>query len=179
MAQNLDETDLQQMFQLLAKSVMDIPGIKQQQLCFFFSDQEVRDVFVTLVQSRISAAPVWDRTQKKWIGLVDMKDFVAYILHLFGRRTQIATSKLIAIEHSGELVDFSKKNRFEPTREDASSEHVLKTMAHHELHRMPVVSKTNPDHIIAMVSQSTIVGWLVDNEEQLCKKFTTQSKNSK
>jgi CBS domain-containing protein len=170
-----EEDDLKSLHQLLSSTcLVEIPGVNQQELCYFFNTDDIRDVFRSLIDNHILSAPIWDKQQQKWSGLVDMKDFVAYILYLFGRRKQEGngnpTSPVIA-EHSGQIVDFSKRNPFVQISSTSTVQELLKSFTDRGLHRMAVVSATDPNHVMAMVSQSTIVGWLVDNEQKLGRQI--------
>jgi len=146
-------------------SVKDMRGVRDQHTIQIESDADLRHGFAALTKNKITAAPVFDKKSNKFIGIIDMKDFAEYILWLLGSTSE---NKLKHIPSTTmELANVCKENPFIPVSEDSSVGHLLKEFSSRGLHRMPVVSKGDPAHLQAMVSQSTIVQWLSENKKEL------------
>jgi len=160
-------------------SIKDIPQINNQKTVVFSTTADLNQCFEALVTNHILSAPVVDETTKEFVGLLDMKDFVAYILYLFSgkghpvhcnkescEKNKSSEGSLDLAVVGGDLVDYSRRNPFIPIPDDSCLGHAMKEIANRELYRMPVVSKHN-NELVGMLSQSTIVQYLVQNKEKL------------
>src|SRR5689334_7834606 len=65
-------------------SIRDIPQIHDQNLIQIDASSSLKEAFESLTANKITAAPVFDSKENQYVGIVDMKDYVAYILWLFG-----------------------------------------------------------------------------------------------
>jgi len=148
-------------------SLKEVRGIKDQNVVIIQSHTELKYAFQSLIDNHISCAPVFDSKQNKFVGLLDVKDFVAFILWLYGKSKSIVLAEIPVM--SQEITNICKANPFVPVLEDASLGHVLKEFCDRQLHRMPVLSKVDKSKVIAMVSQSTVIQWLSENKEKLGK----------
>lgn len=77
-----------ELYKLLQEtSIKDIPQIHDQHLVEIDASSSMKDAFEKLTSHKITAAPVFDSKEGQYIGIVDMKDYVAYILWLFGQES--------------------------------------------------------------------------------------------
>jgi len=102
------------------------------------------------------------------IGFLDMKDFVTYILSLFGQDSKPPRNLAV---NSEQIVDLSHANPFSPIKDDATMEDVIRKICSNNLHRLPVVSKDDINNVVGIVSQSLIIKWLFSKQEQLSPLF--------
>lgn len=147
-------------------TIKDIPQIRDQKTIVFTDDAELQKCFEALVNNHILCAPVVNIKSKEFIGLLDLKDFLAYVLVLFGGGNVEEFELAIS---SKDIVDYSRRNPFVPITEENSLGHAMKEIATRGLYRMPVISSGSHE-LQAMLSQSTIIQTIVDNVDHIQPK---------
>ncbi|KAL6059621.1 cell separation during budding [Balamuthia mandrillaris] len=162
------EPDLKEF--LATSTLADVKTVDKQNLVCFDSTTSITDVFHKLVEHKIHSAPVYDAKAKEYIGLIDWKDLVAYLLQVWKAESLPDDPKAV------DVADMSRQNPFFPLYHDFSMLEVLKGFSNQGMvavHRRPVISASNPEHIDAMVSQMDIVEWLVEKQTNLGSFFSS------
>jgi len=131
----------------------------------FKSDDTVQHVFEELADKEVLSAPVFDENKKEFVGMVDLRDFVALLLsiHLMGD-SSISTAE--------KLTDFSGNNPFIPVHEDEAIVEVLREFNVRGVHRMPVLDKKDKTKVLCILSQSTIIDWLGKNLDKFGESYS-------
>jgi len=144
---------------LSSTTVMDLASLRKQHTTVFKSTDLVSDVLDTLTNKEILSAPVYSDEKQSFVGMVDLRDFVAYILalHMKGE---------VNISTADKLCDFSGTDPFVPCNDDFTMLDVVKEFTVKELHRMPVLEKNNKAHVLCILSQSLVVDWLSEHVDK-------------
>lgn len=150
------------LFKLLSLNyVKDMKEIKNQQLVRINKNSDLKDAFRDLIQNKITAAPVYDPSTNKYVGILDLKDYVGFLLYIFGELPK-GPDDLFA--KAGELAGLCEENPFISLESDATTGHAIKEFCIRGLHRMPV---TENSKVIAMLSQSAIIQWFSENKDKM------------
>jgi len=154
---------------LVDKGLKDVAQLQDQELVCFNTKDDMRDCVNKLASHNLHAAPVWDADRNEWVGLLDWKDFAAYVSKFIEANSHPSfDAQLLKMMQSQKLaVDLSQQNPYFPIFEDASIISVLSGFGPNGVHRRPVIAKDNPNKIISIVSQSTIITWLAQNKQEL------------
>jgi CBS domain-containing protein len=141
---------------LRSHTVADIAPLDPQNVVELQEDENLREAFETLISHHIHSAPVYSKEQGKYVGLVDLKDFVAYVLSVTGESDGQPISSV------GKLVDFSHQNPFVHLESVSPVLEALKLFGSQHgrfrLHRIPILNADGK--VTKMLSQSTLVEWL-------------------
>jgi predicted transcriptional regulator len=135
--------------------IKDLPGIQEQHLIYFKSNQNIQQVLHDLVKNHILSAPVYDIQKKQYIGMIDFRDFAELLLSLYIKGENEITT-------AGSLSDMSGTNPFSPIQNNCSLLEVLREFNVKNIHRMPVIEK-DPHKILYILSPSFIVSWFAKN----------------
>eukprot|EP01114_Cavostelium_apophysatum_P009006 TRINITY_DN2207_c0_g1_i2.p1 TRINITY_DN2207_c0_g1~~TRINITY_DN2207_c0_g1_i2.p1 ORF type:complete len:329 (+),score=96.33 TRINITY_DN2207_c0_g1_i2:124-1110(+) len=138
----------------------DIPTIKNQKLVSFKSTELVKDVFQTLVKNHVTSAPVYDAGKKESFGMVDMKDFVDFIMSLHMKGDPI-------IFTAEKLSDLSGTDPFIPIDEDTFAVEALREFNIKRVHRMVMTKHGEANNVLSVVTESCIVEWINHHKEKL------------
>jgi len=146
---------------LETSTLADITELRSQQLFFLKSTDSIEMGFQALVRNRVLGAPVKDEATGEFVGLVDIKDFVEYVLLIFGAGTatvqDLNLDKGLSIRS---ILNLSKENPFARVSYGAPIMEALKTLSS-GLHRMAVTKPGSPSHVIKMVSQMCLLQFLL------------------
>ncbi len=110
-------------------NLKDVKKMEAEHLVVFEKDMDLDECFKRLVKNNIHSAPVHDPDTKKFVGLLDWKDFATYVVKLMELtdddiKTATEIEGLIQ-QKAISLVDLSKQNPFIPLSEDSSMLTVL------------------------------------------------------
>lgn len=131
---------------------------EHQELTVVNSNEDLSNTFDMLISKKIHSVPVINKETHQYLGILDMKDFVAYILWLFGDKTK---TKLEFMPDTPEdILNLWKKNPFVGVLSTSSVAEALDYLSKHHLHRLPVIDSVSKTKVTAMLSQSTIISWL-------------------
>jgi len=158
MAQTEDST----LFKFLSSNfVGDMPEIKNQQLIKINKNSDLKSAFRDLIENKITAAPVYDKENNKYVGILDLKDYTGFLLYIFG---ELPNGPENLYASAQELAGLCEENPFISIETDCSMGHAIKEFCIRGLHRMPVAEKGK---VTAMLSQSTIIQWMSENKEKM------------
>jgi len=151
-------------------NLSDIDEINNQKLLSISSATNLHAAFDEMVKNKVLCVPVHDE-KWQWLGLLDMKDFVFYLLNLFGmykseKKSQETTAATVAYE-SCDLVNFSRKNEFVPIADHTPMLEVIAQLCLRGLYRMPVIKNDKPEEVVAMISQMGVLQFLLKKKDEL------------
>jgi CBS domain-containing protein len=141
---------------------------------------DLHQCFNRLVEYGIHGAPVYDEVEvdnglggrhkvKKWIGLLDWRDFVHYVVQYFIE----ASDKLGASLVEQCARDLAKNHPLLPIFEDASMLSILAGFGEQGVRRRPVVARDEQgERILTMLSQLDVVNWLTRRRKELSPAFS-------
>jgi len=132
------------------------------ELVFLERNTPVAKSFDIIAEEKVLSAPVWDSEQKKWSTIVDIQDYLQYVLSRFGsqKSTEDAGS---AVYH---IANLSKRDPLIVIPPTATVIAVLKMFDHH-LHRILVANSIHSAENTFIVAQSDIISWLSLNKASL------------
>jgi CBS domain-containing protein len=140
-----------------------------QVLLEFHDTTSTRDAFHSLVDRHVHSAPVYSAEKGQYVGLVDMKDFVAYLITLINSPQDPSPSHTV-----GALVDFSHQDPFRSLKHSASLMEAMKLFgsqhAAYRLHRVPILGEDGK--VVKMLSQSALVEWIFRNADSIGPNFS-------
>jgi predicted transcriptional regulator len=135
------------------------------------------DGFLALIQHNILSAPVWDQTEDKYIGFLDIRDLVSFVVFVYDEQKVQDNSRLEdLIKHGigqlkvkttdGVTVSYlSRRHKFITVKETDTLETVCQLLYDQSLHRVPVLDDTGK--VVNIISQSSIIQVL----SQKCTKI--------
>jgi len=152
------------MNQLISSTLVgEISAFSVNELKFFDSSDRLEDCLDILAKYKIQSAPVWDSKSKRFIGMIDLMDFVNYVLWVFGNSKR----KEGQVESTPEgVIDFSHMNPCVPILEGDTLKKAMQTFSNKSLHRAPILSQDGST-LISLLSQSAIIKWLNEHKVDL------------
>jgi len=146
---------------LLAETkIKNIASLKKQHLVKVNSSDLVKDVFQSLTQHDLLSAPVYDPNKGEYIGMVDMRDFVAFIMSIHMKGDPIVFT-------AERMSDLSGSNPFIPIDEETTLLEVLREFNIKRVHRLPVTKHSNATEILYQLSESALVELIAQNKDIL------------
>lgn len=133
----------------------DLPTLQKQTVVEFGKEDLIRDAFDALVQNSFLSAPVYDADAKKYIGMVDLRDIVGFVLSLRKNEGPIVFTV-------DKLVNFSGMDKFQPVSGDVTLLDALEEFAKSQIHRMPIMK--NESQIDKILTQASIVEFLAQSD---------------
>jgi len=130
------------------------------------------DAFQKLLDNNILSAPVHDKEKKEFIGFLDVRDLVSFVVFVYDEQKVNDNTRLRdLIQHGtgqfkmpttdGVTVSYlARRNRFVSVGSDAPLSRVSELLAK-GFHRVPVVDAQGK--VINVISQSSIVKYLADH----------------
>jgi len=124
------------------------------------------DGFLAIVQGNVLSAPVYDSSANKYIGFLDIRDLVSFVVFVYEDQKVQDDSRLEdLIKHGvgqykmkttdGVTVSYlSRRNKFIPVSESDTLDAVTKVLSD-SIHRVPVLGEDGK--VINIISQSSIV----------------------
>jgi len=153
------------LLQVLSTSTLkNVNSIEQQRLVTLSSTDDWNSSFSTLMTHSILGAPVIDEAMCKCVGVLELKDFISYLVDLHDSTTKKECGAPI-FGKTKTLMEYLKENP--SISEDASIIDVLRIFVEYRLHRIPVVSTEDKTKVVSCVSQRTIIHWLWNNREKI------------
>jgi len=148
-------------------TVKDVP--KPAQIVTIDASTSLYSAFETLLRYNILSAPVWDERAHQYLGFLDIRDLVSFVVFVYDEQKVQDNSRLQdlllhgaeqfkMIGTDGVTVSYlSRRHRFNPVKENETFDSVLERLANGS-HRVPVVD----DHgkVVNIISQSTVVSLL-------------------
>jgi len=129
------------------------------------SKTPVYDAFQTLLDNNILAAPVWDASESQYVGFLDVRDLVSWVVFVFDEQKVQDNTRLVdLIQHGqgqfkmngtdGVTVSYlSRRHRFQPVSPGEPLTKVVELLSK-GMHRVPVVKDSK---VIRIISQSNIL----------------------
>jgi len=135
----------------------DLPSHKP--LLKFNTTDLVKDVFETLMKADVLSAPVYDAQKKECMGMVDLRDFVDFVMtiHMKGEPIIFTAEK---------LSDLSGVNPFIPIPENTSLVEALREFNIRKIHRMAVSKHGESSNILSLLTESALVDWLYHHKDK-------------
>jgi CBS domain-containing protein len=139
--------------------VGDLP--KPPSLIEFTTTDNLTDSFSTLIQAKILSAPVFDAEKKEYIGFLDLRDLVSYVIHAekakankhFCLKDIVANVPLVS-DVEVTISYLARRHRIQMVSQDSTLYDVAKLLCT-RLHRVPVIG--DDGKIVNIVSQSVII----------------------
>lgn len=155
------------------------------------SQEDTTAAFKKLVDKGVLSAPVWDPASKKYVGFLDVKDLVSFVVfreeekerdHI--RKTSSANSllelpkadmrqyfdvaaRMYATPSAGINVTYlARRHAFHPVHPEAPLAEVVRVLGTSGVHRVPVVDSTT-GKVVDIISQSTFVQFLAKNRGEI------------
>jgi CBS domain-containing protein len=150
-----------------------------------------RSISQKISEHSILSAPVWDEKEGKYIGFLDTRDLVQFVVFQSDERKRQAmaasdnlappdvdmkaivdaAAKMFSRPLDGITVPYlARRNKFYPVYEDDTLLKVVEILANHGAHRVPVVSRETKK-VIDIISQSTIIKFLASKEADFKEAF--------
>jgi CBS domain-containing protein len=160
-------------------ALRDMIEIHERPLISLAAKDDLHTSFNRLVEYGIHAAPVYDEVEiesglggrrkvKQWVGLLDWRDFVHYVIQFFDEGDKLG---MLLSEQSAR--DIAKNHPLLPIVEDASLLSVLAGFGQQGVRRRPVVAKDDQgERILTIVSQLDVVRWLSRHHKELSPAFS-------
>ena len=123
------------------------------------AETHINAAFEILCRNHLHSVPVIS-SKNEFLGLVDLRDFVAYMISLF-KYDDLSGATIISpcsegptlLETVQELINFSKANPTKPVHDDASLDIVFKLFLEDKtLHRVPVLASIDPHQLTHILS---------------------------
>jgi len=117
-----------------------------------------RKGFDIISHEKVLSAPVWDSQQKKWIGMLDVRDYLQYVLGKHGeQRSQEEPDT--TVDH---IMNLSKRDPLVPIPKAANLITVLR-MFDRGLHRALVTDSIESNEDAFVLSQYDVISWIAAN----------------
>lgn len=147
---------------LLAQSLEQTGLLKNaKSLVFVDRKDSVKKSFDVISHEHVLSAPVWDSEKSRWAGIVDVRDYLHFVLGRHGQQRSQEDGDL-TVDH---IMNLSKRNPLVPVPPTAPVAALIK-MFDRGLHRALVGHSLNSQDV-HMMSQSSIIKWLNTNKDQL------------
>jgi len=136
------------------------------------SKESLHDAFQKLLDNNILSAPVHDKEKNEFIGFLDVRDLVSFVVFVYDEQKvtdntrlrdliQYGTGQFKMPTTDGVTVSYlARRNRFNSVPSDAPLFRVSEILAK-GVHRVPVVNAQGK--VVNVISQSSIVKYLSDN----------------
>eukprot|EP01094_Clydonella_sp_ATCC50884_P010812 TRINITY_DN2062_c0_g1_i1.p1 TRINITY_DN2062_c0_g1~~TRINITY_DN2062_c0_g1_i1.p1 ORF type:complete len:322 (-),score=100.34 TRINITY_DN2062_c0_g1_i1:82-1047(-) len=156
---------------LSAHTTADIPQPKS--VVEISSEQTPSQGFETLLQNRILSAPVWCVEEKKYVGFLDMRDFVSFVVFFYHSQAEGGAS-FVNIMREGlktfntpvdgiSVTYLARRHQFRPVPVDSTLAEVVQRLSKN-VARVPVVNSEGK--VVQIISQSALVSFL-DKQKHL------------
>jgi CBS-domain-containing membrane protein len=129
------------------------------------SQANFKQALNTLAGKKVLSAPIFDREERKFIGLVDVADLLAYAITLFAER-ELRSLQLTVQDFSVKSIrDVSARNPWAPFAETGTLYDLMVQFSKHRLRRVPLVNANG--RVCGIVSQSRMVEFLWQHHDSL------------
>jgi 5'-AMP-activated protein kinase regulatory gamma subunit len=123
--------------------------------------------FQTLLESNVLSAPVWDSTTNKYIGFLDIRDLVAFVVFVYDNQKVKDNSRLedLILHGVGQFTTattdgvsvsyLSRRHKFVTVKETDTLEQATRVLSDQAIHRVPVVDEAG--QLVNIISQSSLI----------------------
>jgi len=152
----------QKLHDLFYKSHLKDLQVPDRKVLHLNTTDPAHKAFELISSEGVHSAPVFDPKIHKWVGLIDLKDFVKYILHLQSHKEMACSYHKITDDSRpvGEIMNISGDTVWLTVNDVQNLGELVQRMHLCRYHRLPVMSTHDPQKIHGMVSQIDIVTWL-------------------
>jgi len=152
-------------------SVGSVPRLSQ--VVEITSHTTLLEGFEVLINNHILSAPVFHSEEGEYIGFLDIRDLVSFVVFVYDQQLVTNDSRLVdlivhgtgqfnTITTEGVTVSYlARRNRFHPVNETDSLLKVVEILSK-GLHRVPVLGEDG--RVVNIISQSTIIS-LISNQD--------------
>jgi len=149
-------------------------------------EETIDAAFESLIANKILSLPVWSKAKNRYVGLVDVTDFVTFISHHFDQDIlkaddvkQFFSAKDRFTSHLVKnLSNISERNPWYPVENDAPLVRLVDTFCRGNIHRLPIVE--NNGDLYTMVSQTDMVAYIVSHlKSEFLAKLAAQKLQEK
>jgi len=147
-------------------TVQDVKPSGSQDLVQCDSKDSISESFKKLSEHDVHSIPVFDSRARRYVGLLDWKDFATYLLKLY----ESSDARVAEIAHNDEVVpltNMSERNMFFAITSDSPLLDLIEGFSEGGVHRRPVFGTNDSTKIAFMVSQSDVVRYLYDHLSEL------------
>jgi len=137
------------------------------------SQDSLAKTFLTMVKSNILCAPVLDRTNNTFIGLIDMIDIACFVVDIAKNTEKLGSDYVDFMSEEEEfkgrktldVVDLSKRNKLFPVTVGSNLFDAVSKMATNHVQRIPIMDREG--NITNLLTQSAVIDYLAKHAEQL------------
>jgi CBS domain-containing protein len=120
-----------------------------------------------LLQNNILSAPVWDLVTEKYIGFLDIRDLVSFVVFVYDNQKVANDSRLedLILHGVGQfntpttdgvtISYLARRHKFVTVKETDTVEQASRLLADQSIHRIPVVDESN--QVVNIISQSSFI----------------------
>jgi len=149
--------------------VSDIPLVPN--LIQISTTSELGDAFQLLIDNNIQAAPVYKPDSMEYIGFIDIRDLVSFVVFVYDKQHITDDSSLRDLVHHGKgqiksygtdgvtVSYLARRNLFLPVTPSDSLISVLEKLCRRGIHRVPVVEN---GVLVNVITQATIMAIIAD-----------------
>eukprot|EP00030_Apusomonadida_sp_AF-17_P002301 a339228_1064.p1 GENE.a339228_1064~~a339228_1064.p1 ORF type:complete len:334 (-),score=158.61 a339228_1064:61-1032(-) len=139
------------------------------------SSSNLSDAFSTLINNRVTSAPVLDERTSKYTGFLDIRDLVSFIVH-YGRHVTEGNFVVadVCAAGSGSVLDnvtvtyLSRRNPFKSAKHDACVLDAIRILGG-SVKRLAVVD--GDGKVVNIISQSDLIQFLAKNAAAMPEAF--------
>jgi len=154
------------LYQLLSSTTFEPlkPYIQQNhQLVTVQANESLNAAFAKLVSSNIHSVPVYDPAAHKYIGLLDIRDFSSCLL--------LSMGGTLGPSFPWNCKDLNSLSEYRPFLHVDSKTSIMNVLLNDlyssGAHSLPISQDNDPNNLIGMASQSSLIRWLVDQDPKL------------
>lgn len=157
------------------------------------TDDDVVAAFQHIVKHKILSAPVLDKATGEYIGFLDTRDLVQYVVFNYEEKKKAesraantlqvppvdlrkifdAAARLHDNPVNGITVTYlARRNKFNAVKPSDSILRVVELMSLPSVHRVAVVAEDSKNQIIDIISQSSIVAWIYSHKDDLKEELS-------
>jgi CBS domain-containing protein len=136
----------------------------------------VQSAFETLNANQITAAAVYDLTQRKFLGFVDTLDLTVFVVRVFSenfeKHPHLYDPKELQLRFQmpvKEVINASKRDVFHPVESSQSLHFLISNFLQYSVHRVPVLENGK---MVGIVSQSDVIKFLSKHTRSLTDTMT-------
>eukprot|EP01118_Nematostelium_gracile_P001442 TRINITY_DN1147_c0_g1_i1.p1 TRINITY_DN1147_c0_g1~~TRINITY_DN1147_c0_g1_i1.p1 ORF type:complete len:337 (+),score=83.74 TRINITY_DN1147_c0_g1_i1:105-1013(+) len=134
-------------------------------------DDTIEYAFQTLASSTVTAAAVYDKISKQFLGFVDTLDLTVFTIRVFAENLEhhphLYDPKELAIRFNrpvSDVINASKTDIFSPVESTKSIQSLISDFLQFGVHRVPVLQN---GQVIGIVSQSDVVRYLLQHANKM------------
>jgi len=151
------EAEIQKVLEKVKVKDLEAPN----KIIEFTTTDDLCESFLTLCESNILSAPVYDNEAKEYVGFLDLRDLVSYVIH--GEKAKKTTHMCLKdiiinipqVSNVQVTVSYlARRHRFSPVKTGATLYDVAQSLCGGS-HRVPVVGSDGK--VINIVSQSVVI----------------------